>query len=170
MRMESVEPPSTEAALLLMLAHAVGSPEFYWAVVAELSLLAFTVLLLLAPRWGWGSDVPFFRLVVFGAALLASLVTLIGKLLEVWPGNPLFPSGHTAYALTVAAFLVARDRRWLLVVGPLAGLLALALVLALYHPPVDIAGGAAVALVIFAMVSGGWRAWTARRLRASLRT
>ena len=168
--MPSVAPPSTDVAPPPMLAHAVGSPEFYWAVVAELSLLAFTVLLLLAPRWGWGRDVPYFRLVVFGAALLASLVTLIGKLLEVWPGHPLFPSGHTAYALTVAAFLVARDRRWLRVVGPLAGLLLIALVLAHYHPPVDIAGGAAVALAVFAIVSGIWRALTARRLRASLRS
>lgn len=32
-----------------MLAHAVGSPEFWWAVVAKLSLLAFTLLLFPAP-------------------------------------------------------------------------------------------------------------------------
>lgn len=146
-----------------MHAHVVGSPEFYWAVVAELSLVAFTILLLMAPRWGRRGEAPFFRLVVLGAALLASLLTLIAKLLEVWPGHPLFPSGHTAYALTIAAFLVASDRRRLRVVAPLAGLLAVALVLAHYHPPVDIAGGATVALAVFAVVSGGWRAWAARR-------
>lgn len=92
--------PAAGMALPLVGAHAVGSPEFYWAIIAESSILLFTVLLFLAPRRTARSDLPRFRLVAFGAALLASLVTLIGKLLEVWPGHPLFPSGHTAYAVT----------------------------------------------------------------------
>lgn len=131
----------------MVIAHVVGSPEFYWAVVAELSLVVWTALLLVAAgrrrddRWR-------FALTAFGAAVLASLITLAGKTLEVWPGNPLFPSGHTAYVVTIAVLLVARDRRWLRVVIPLAPLMAVALVLANYHVPEDIAGGAAVGVIV----------------------
>lgn len=100
-----------------VVAHAVATAEFAWAIVAEVSILVFTILL--APRWAGRPDLPRFRLLAFGAALLASLVTLIGKLLEVCPGHPLFPSGHTAYALTIAVFLIVFDRRWLRVVGPM---------------------------------------------------
>ncbi|MBW3607484.1 MAG: phosphatase PAP2 family protein [Actinobacteria bacterium] len=131
----------------MVVAHVVGSPGFYWALVAELSLVVWTVLLLVAPgrrqidRWR-------FALTAFGAAVFASLITLAGKAIEVWPGNPLFPSGHTAYVVTIAVFLVARDRRWLSVVIPLALLMAVALVLANYHVPEDIAGGAAVGVVV----------------------
>jgi len=133
----------------MVFAHVVGSPEFYWAIVSELSLLVWTVLLVVAPRLsGPAGDRRRFRIVAFGAALLAALVTLIGKLLEVWPGNPLFPSGHTAYAVTIAVFLVARDARWLTLVLPLLALLAVALVLADYHVVEDIAGGVAVGLAV----------------------
>lgn len=132
-----------------MFAHVVGSPEFYWAIVAELSLLVWTALLLVAPHLsGSHDDRRRFRVVAFAAALLAALVTLAGKLLEVWPGNPLFPSGHTAYAVTIAVFLVARDRRWLKLVLPLLALLAVALVLARYHIVADVAGGTAVGLAV----------------------
>ena len=157
-------PPSPGAALPVVGAHAVGSPEFYWAIVAESSILLFTVLLFLAPRWTARSDMPHFRLVALGAALLASLVTLIGKLLEVWPGHPLFPSGHTAYAVTIAIFLVALDRRWLPAVVPLLALLVVALVLAIYHVPVDIVGGTGVAIVVAATVRHGC-AWPRRPAR-----
>lgn len=131
----------------MVVAHVVGSPEFYWAVVAELSLVVWTVLLLVAvgrrqiDRWQSA-------LAAFGAAVFASLITLAGKTIEVWPGNPLFPSGHTAYVMTIAVFLVLRDRRWLKVVIPLACLMAVALVQADYHVPEDIAGGAAVGGVV----------------------
>ncbi len=130
--------------------------------------MLFTFLLLLAPRWTLRPDLPRFRLVALGAALLASLVTLIGKLLEVWPGNPLFPSGHTAYAVSVAISLVALDRRWSRVVVPLLALLVVALVLAIYHVPVDIAGGAGVGMVITGAVWRGRRAWVRRSGRPSL--
>ncbi|HEV2059679.1 MAG TPA: phosphatase PAP2 family protein, partial [Solirubrobacteraceae bacterium] len=100
-----------------------------------------------APR-GHDVDRWHFRVTAFGAAVFASLITLAGKTIEVWPGNPLFPSGHTAYVVTIAVFLVARDRRWLKVVIPLACLMAVALVQADYHVPEDIAGGAAVGGVV----------------------
>ncbi|HWC26285.1 MAG TPA: hypothetical protein VG474_06835, partial [Solirubrobacteraceae bacterium] len=109
---------SDSETVVEVLAHAVGSAEFYWAVVAELLLVVWTALLFLAPRAG-RSDRWRFRLAAFGAALLASLITLAAKALEVWPGNPLFPSGHTAYVVTIAVFLVADDRRWLKAVVPL---------------------------------------------------
>jgi len=143
----------------MTLAHVPGSAAYYWAIAAEVLLVVWTVLLFLAPalsgprgeRWRfplWG----------LGAALLAALITLGGKALEVWPGNPLFPSGHTAYAVTAAVFLAVRDRRWLGAVVLLVGLHALALVLGDYHVPVDIAGGAAVGL----MVGLGLCAWLRR--------
>lgn len=135
----------------MVVGHVVGSPEFYWAVVAEISLLVWTVLLLVAPG-GRRIDRWRFRLAGFGAAVLASLITLAGKMIEVWPGNPLFPSGHTAYVVTIAVFLVLRDRRWLTAVVPLAFLMALALVEADYHVTADVAGGAAVGLVVGATV------------------
>ena len=133
----------------LVLAHQMGSAEFYWAIAAELFLPLWTALLLLAPRWsrsdirGWR-----FRAVGFGAAVLASLLTLAGKTLEVWPDHPLFPSGHTAYAVTIAVFLVGWDRRWLRWVIPLLGLLGVTLVLSFFHVPADIAGGTVVGLVV----------------------
>ncbi len=154
--------------LPLVGAHAVGSPEFYWAIVAESSILLFTVLLLLAPRWTARPDLPRFRLVAFAAALLASLVTLIGKLLEVWPGHPLFPSGHTAYGVSVAISLVTLDRRWTRVVVPLLALLLVALVLAVYHVPVDIVGGAGVGMAITATVWLGRRGWRRGSGRSSV--
>lgn len=145
---------STQAAgTPVFLAHAVGTAEFYWAFVAEGAILLATLLLVLAPRWARGRPPPpRFRLVAFGAALLASLITLIGKLLEVWPGHPLFPSGHTAYVLTIALFLVVLSRRWWPVALALVGVTAVALVVANYHPIEDIAGGAVVAAVVFAVI------------------
>lgn len=138
-----------KAAALFVLAHQVGSPAFNWAIVSELSLLLWTAALFLAPRWG-NSEIPArrFRLAGVAAAFLAAVVALIGKLLEVWPGNPLFPSGHTAYAVTIAVFLAARDRRWLPWVPLPLGLLFVALVLARYHVPMDIVGGVAVGATI----------------------
>lgn len=144
-----VELLSTSAAALLVLAHQVGSAAFNWAIVSELSLLLWIAALFLGPRWG-DSDIPArrFRLAGVAAAFLAAVVALIGKLLEVWPGNPLFPSGHTAYAVTIAVFLAARDRRWLPWVPLPLGLLFVALVLARYHVPMDIVGGVAVGATI----------------------
>ena len=130
----------------MVLAHAVGSAEFYWAVVAELSLVVWTVALFLAPAGD--ADRRRFRFTALGAAVLASLITLAGKTVEIWPGNPLFPSGHTAYVAAIAVFLVARDRRWLKAVIPLACLMGVALVAANYHVPADIAGGAAVGVAV----------------------
>lgn len=135
----------------MVVGHVVGTPEFYWAVVAEISLLVWTVLLFVAPRRR-RIDRWRFRLAGFGAAVLASLITLAGKMIEVWPGNPLFPSGHTAYVVTIAVLLVLRDRRWLIAVVPLAGLMAVALVESDYHVTEDIAGGAAVGAVAGATV------------------
>lgn len=154
-------PGACAAAWPLVVAHAIGSPEFYWAIVAESSIVLFTALLLVAPRWMPGR-LPRFRLVAFGAALLASLLTLIGKLLEVWPGHPLFPSGHTAYAVTMACFLVALNAGWLRLVAPMLVVLLMALVLADYHVPADIVGGAGVGLAVFAAV---WRTQRARLAR-----
>lgn len=146
----------------MTLAHVAGSPAFYWAIVAELSLLVWTGLLFLAPRLsGRAQNRGRFRRVAFGAALLAALITLAGKTLEVWPGNPLFPSGHTAYAVTIAVLLVAHDRRWLPAILPLLALMAAALVLADYHVPADIAGGTAVGIAVSAGASG----WLRRRDR-----
>ena len=143
----------------MVVAHAAGSEEFYWAVVAELSLVAWTALLFLPPRRvGRRIDGWRFRLTALGAAVLASLITLAGKRVEVWPGNPLFPSGHTAYVVTIAVFLVACDRRWLKAVIPLGCLLVVALVRANYHVPWDIAGGAAVGGAVAASVLAWQRA------------
>jgi len=140
---------ATDRALTLVFAHQIGSAAFYWGVLADLLLPVSTALLLLAPRFGDSAIAARrFRLVGFGAAMLASLVTLAGKTLEVWPGNPLFPSGHTAYAVTIAVFLVGRDRRWGAYAFPLVCLLAVALVLARYHVAADVAGGLAVGLAV----------------------
>ncbi len=138
-----------ESATWLVVAHRPGSAEFYWAIGAESQLLLWTVLLLLAPLWGTsGIGAWRFRLWGLGAALVAAGVTLAGKTMGIWPGHPLCPSGHTAWAVTIAVFLVGRDRRWLPCVVPLLALLAIALVLARYHVPADIAGGLAVGLAI----------------------
>lgn len=149
---------SLDVPTWLVIAHSAGSSEFYWAIGAELLILVWTALLVLAPFWGESKiGGARFRLWGLGAALLAAGITLAGKALEVLPGNPLFPSGHTAWAVTIAVFLVGRDRRWLPWVLPLLALLAAALVLARYHIPVDIAGGVAVGLAVacgaFALLS-----------------
>lgn len=132
----------------MVLAHTAGSAEFYWAIVAELSLVVWTVLLLVAAPGGRRFDRWQFRLIGFGAALTASLITLAGKTAEIWPGNPLFPSGHTAFVVTIGVYLVAHDHRWLKAVAPLACLMAVALVAADYHVAADIVGGAAVGLAV----------------------
>jgi len=138
-----------DGAVWLVIAHSAGSAEFYWAIGAELLVLLWTALLLLAPRWGTSEVGGWrFRLWGLGAALAAAGLTLAGKALEVWPGNPLFPSGHTAWAVTIAVFVAGRDRRWLPWVVPLLALTAVALVLARYHIVADIAGGLAVGLVV----------------------
>lgn len=131
----------------LVIAHRVGSGEFYWGITADLLVLLLTALLLMAPLWG-ASELGRrrFRLWGLGAAITATGVTLAGKIAEVWPGHPLFPSGHTAWAVTIAIFVVGRDRRWLPWVLPLLALLAVALVLSHYHIPADLAGGLAVGL------------------------
>lgn len=132
-----------------VLAHQVGSAAFYWAIAAELFLVLWTAALLLAPRWDRSPiRARPFRIVGFATALAASLVTLAGKTLEIWPGNPLFPSGHTAYVVAIAVFLVGRDRRWLRWVVPLLALTAVSLVLSVFHVPVDIVGGAIVGLTV----------------------
>lgn len=150
-----------------VLAHQVGSPEFYWAIVAELFLPLWAVLLWLAPRWS-GSDIGRwrFRAVGLGAALLASLITLAGKTLEVWPGNPLFPSGHTAYAVTIAVFLVGLERRWLPWVVALLLLLGVALVLSFFHILVDIVGGTVVGLAVGVVLFRWLRRSAAQRTAA----
>ncbi|CAA9521373.1 MAG: hypothetical protein AVDCRST_MAG45-2525 [uncultured Solirubrobacterales bacterium] len=153
-----------------VLAHQVGSLEFYWAIVAELFLPVWAALLWVAPRWS-GPDIGRwrFRAVGFGAALLASLITLAGKTLEVWPGNPLFPSGHTAFAVTIAVFLVGLDRRWLRWVIALLLLLGVALVLSFFHVIVDIAGGTVVGLSVGIVLFGWLRRSEERRKGAVAR-
>ena len=71
--------------------------------------------------------------------------------------------------MTVAAFLVALDSRWMRVVAPLLGILLVALVAAHYHVPVDIAGGAGVGAAVFAAAWRGSDAWRARRARPPVR-
>jgi len=152
----------------MTLAHTAGSAAYYWAIGAEVLLVVWTGLLFLAPRLseprGEGWRFPLWGL---GAALLAALITLAGKTLEVWPGNPLFPSGHTAFAVTIAVFLAVRDRRWLGAVVPLVGLHAVALVLGDYHVPADIAGGVAVGLVVGLGLCAWLRRAATRRLATS---
>ncbi|HEV2772683.1 MAG TPA: phosphatase PAP2 family protein [Thermoleophilaceae bacterium] len=132
-----------------VLAHQPGTPAFYWAIASDTFLLLWTTALLLAPRWGRSPiRARWFRLVGLATALSASLVTLAGKTLEVWPGYPLFPSGHTAYVVAIAVFLVARDRRWLRWVIPFVALTAVSLVLSFFHIPIDIVGGTLVGLVV----------------------
>jgi membrane-associated phospholipid phosphatase len=133
----------------MVIAHQPRTPEFYWAVAADSLLVVWTAALLLAPRWG-GSAIGArrFRIVGLATALAVSLVALAGKTLEVWPGNDLFPSGHTGYAVAIAVFLVGRDRRWLPWVVPALALTALSLVLSNFHVAVDVVGGALAALAI----------------------
>ena len=139
-----------------VLAHQVGTGAFYWAIAAQLLLVVWTAALLLAPRWNRSPiSARRFRLVGLAVALAASLVTLGAKSLEVWAGNPLFPSGHTAYAVAIAVFLVGCDRRRLRWVVPLLALSAISLVLSVFHVPVDVVGGATVGLAV-AVPAFGW--------------
>jgi len=141
--------PPVSGLLQPVIAHQVGSAAFYWAIAAELLLPLWTAALLLAPRWGRSQiRARPFRIVGLATALAASLVTLGAKTLEIWPGNPLFPSGHTAYVVGIAVFLVGRDRRWLRWVVPLLALTAVSLVLSVFHVPIDIVGGAIVGLTL----------------------
>ncbi len=147
------------------IAHQPGTAEFYWAIVSDASIVVWATLLLLAPRRAQGKPDPRrVRLVGFVAALVAALVVLAAKTIEVWPGHPLFPSGHTAFAVTIAVFLVARDLRWLALVVPLLALLAVALVLARYHIVADIGGGLVVGLFVGGAGVAALHRWTAPRV------
>ncbi len=68
-----------------------------------------------------------------------------------------------AYAVAIAVFLVGRDRRRLRWVVPLLGLTAISLVLASFHVPVDLAGGAIVGLAVALPVFGWLRRSESRR-------
>jgi len=146
---------------LTFLAHTAGTAEWYWAIAADSLLVVWVALLVVAPRWGTSPRGGWrFRLWGLGAALVAAAVTWAGKTLEVWPDNPLFPSGHTAFGVTIAVFLAGRDRRWMPWVVTLVALTAVALVLANYHVPVDVAGGLIVGIAVgagafVAMARGG---------------
>jgi len=72
--------------------------------------------------------------------VLAVAVAESGKHFQVWPGHASFPSGHETYGLCIATNLAFWDRRWLTLGLPLSALLALALVTAHFHRPVDITG------------------------------
>jgi membrane-associated phospholipid phosphatase len=87
----------------------------------------------------------------------ATLLAKAGKRYEVWGGHPLFPSGHTAFAVTAAVCLVARDRRWAIVAVPSAALIMWGLVRAGYHDVPDVLGGAALGLAVGAATVRGGR-------------
>ncbi len=71
---------------------------------------------------------------------LAVALAESGKHFSVWPGRPTFPSGHETLALAAGTCLALRDRRWLLLVLPLAAVQGWALVAGHFHQPIDVAG------------------------------
>jgi membrane-associated phospholipid phosphatase len=86
---------------------------------------------------------------------VAGAVTLAewGKRQTAWPGHYGFPSGHETFAVAAATCLVLRDRRWVPLAVPVAGIMGWALVRAGYHDWPDVLGGAALGAAIPLMVS-----------------
>ena len=81
----------------------------------------------------WGRSL----LCIGGAVGLAEL----GKTMQVWPGHPNFPSGHTALAASAATVIVLhRGRAWLWITTPLVLLMGAALIYGHWHTPDEVAG------------------------------
>ncbi len=102
---------------------------------------SLTVLLLGAPYYTPRRTAPWEFWLRSGLGIgLAVAIAESGKLYQVWPGHPSFPSGHQSFALAAAVSLAARDIRWLWLCVPVALLMSWALVASDFHTPVDVAG------------------------------
>jgi len=66
----------------------------------------------------------------------------VGKRYVVWQGHSGFPSGHTTFAASASAVIVAyRGKPWLLLAVPATALMMFALVYLRYHETGDVFGG-----------------------------
>ncbi|MBC8140232.1 MAG: phosphatase PAP2 family protein [Armatimonadetes bacterium] len=84
------------------------------------------------------------RFAVAGCVAVAVPVVLaeLGKRYEVWGGHPGFPSGHTTFAASASAVIVAyRGNYWLIVAVPLTVLMMASLVYLRHHNIPEVLGG-----------------------------
>ncbi|MDX1935143.1 MAG: phosphatase PAP2 family protein [Capsulimonadales bacterium] len=85
---------------------------------------------------------------LLGLGVAVALAEL-GKATEVWPGHPLFPSGHTTFAMSAATCIVLqRGKGWLWLLVPIVGLMGVCLVYGQWHTPDEVAGGLVVGSVV----------------------
>jgi membrane-associated phospholipid phosphatase len=73
---------------------------------------------------------------------LAVWLAELGKRFLPYPDPGGFPSGHETFATATATCLVWSNRRWLLPAILISIVMAVALVIAGYHQPIDVAGAA----------------------------
>lgn len=103
-----------------------------------------------------GNPLTIVALVLILVAVLVLLKRLVGRRLD---GGLAYPSGHTTAVLSVALVVVvalcgpARRPSWPRVIGAVAalgvaGAVGVALVVAEFHYPTDVVGGAGVATVV----------------------
>jgi len=119
------------------------------SVVVEVILALIVLIVFLDPG---GSDPIRTRmrrsLPDFGVSIVAVVLTVAGKSIEVWPGHPEFPSGHMAFTVSLGLGLVARSPRWRAWMLCLWASLGLFLVLAGYHSVLEVLGGTALGGVV----------------------
>lgn len=96
---------------------------------------------------------------------IAELLAQLGKLFEVWPERPGFPSGHTTWATVLMLCLALRDRRWLIVGVPTVVLMCWSLIYSDAHYPRDVLGGLILSVVVTLVIRRAARAF--RKARAA---
>ncbi|MBC8104075.1 MAG: phosphatase PAP2 family protein [Cytophagales bacterium] len=80
-----------------------------------------------------------------------------GKHYQIWPGHPLFPSGHMTFATAAASCLMLRrGLPWLGIALPLIGIMGISLVVGGWHTGTEVFGGLAlggfITLVCFGLL------------------
>ena len=95
------------------------------------------------------------RFCVVGCAAIVVPVVLaeLGKKYQIWDGHPGFPSGHTTFAASASAVIVAyRRKHWLLLCAPATAVMMYSLVYLGHHEVPEVFGGLVLGVGLAALI------------------